>query len=134
MRVDPCVISGCILADLYDLVPITVFVIFLILITHSCVSSNFRFPPPTMAADEAQLEEVRVREKQAAEQEKQRIVEFEGYLAAATSKHQITEANSLLLAQLTTMDPKFVTVPVLVSAFVRMILTLFTRKEKCSLP
>ena len=42
---------------------------------------------------------------QVAEQEKQLILEFESHLAAATSKVMITESNSLLIAQLTTMDP-----------------------------
>ena len=37
--------------------------------------------------------------------EKQQILEFEGHLAAATSKVTITEANSHLLDQLTLIDP-----------------------------
>ncbi|XP_060583813.1 integrator complex subunit 1-like [Ruditapes philippinarum] len=40
-----------------------------------------------------------------AQKEKQEILEFEGYLAASTTKVTITEANSLLIAQLTSMDP-----------------------------
>lgn len=40
------------------------------------------------------------------QQERQQILEFETHLAAATSKVTITEANSLLISQLTTMDPK----------------------------
>ena len=43
---------------------------------------------------------------QIGELEKQEILEFEGHLAAASSKVAITEANSLLLTQLTTMDPR----------------------------
>ena len=43
---------------------------------------------------------------QFAQQERQQILEFESHLAAATSKVTITEANSLLISQLTTMDPK----------------------------
>ncbi|KAK2152727.1 hypothetical protein LSH36_320g00001 [Paralvinella palmiformis] len=69
------------------------------------MTSNFRFPPPTMATEEKTIEEIKNREKQLSELEKQQILEFEGHLAAATSKKQITEANSLLLSQLTTMDP-----------------------------
>ncbi|ELT96897.1 hypothetical protein CAPTEDRAFT_224526 [Capitella teleta] len=69
------------------------------------MTNTFRFPPPTMASDDMQLEEIRQREKQTAEVEKQRILEFEVHLAAASSKQQITEANSLLLPQLTSMDP-----------------------------
>ena len=45
---------------------------------------------------------------QFAQQERQQILEFESHLAAATSKVTITEANSLLISQLTTMDPKLV--------------------------
>ena len=39
---------------------------------------------------------------------KQQILEFEGHLAAATSKQHINEANSLLISQLTRMEPELV--------------------------
>jgi integrator complex subunit 1 len=70
------------------------------------MTNTFRFPPPTMALDDTQLDEIRQQERQAAEVEKQCIIEFEGHLAAASSNKQINESNSLLLAQLTSMDPK----------------------------
>ncbi|CAG2249830.1 INTS1 [Mytilus edulis] len=57
---------------------------------------NYVFPPPTTV----------VEDKTIGEQEKQQILEFESHLAAASSKVTITEANSLLIAQLTSMDPK----------------------------
>ncbi|KAK3090472.1 hypothetical protein FSP39_012133, partial [Pinctada imbricata] len=69
------------------------------------MTGNYNFPPPTMATDGKAVEELRQREKQVHEHEKQLILEFEGHLAAATSKVTITESNSLLVKQLTTMEP-----------------------------
>ncbi|KAL3877747.1 hypothetical protein ACJMK2_035409 [Sinanodonta woodiana] len=69
------------------------------------MTNNNRFPPPTTATDENMIEEIRSRERQVAEQEKQEILEFESYLAASTTKVTITEANSHLISQLTTLDP-----------------------------
>ncbi|XP_061168184.1 integrator complex subunit 1-like [Saccostrea echinata] len=69
------------------------------------MTGNFAFPPPTMADGELTVDDIRNKEKQFAQQEKQQILEFESHLAAATSKVTITEANSLLISQLTTMDP-----------------------------
>ncbi|XP_056018068.1 integrator complex subunit 1-like isoform X2 [Ostrea edulis] len=69
------------------------------------MTGNFAFPPPTMADDELSVEDISNKEKQFAQQERQQILEFETHLAAATSKVTITEANSLLISQLTTMDP-----------------------------
>ncbi|XP_048256851.1 integrator complex subunit 1-like [Haliotis rufescens] len=69
------------------------------------MTNNFKFPPPTTATDDKVIEEIKNRERQIAQQEVQQILEFESHLAAATSKVTITEANSLLLDQLTTMDP-----------------------------
>lgn len=51
------------------------------------------------------MDDIRNKEKQFTQQERQQILEFETHLAAATSKVTITEANSLLISQLTTMDP-----------------------------
>ncbi|XP_052774424.1 integrator complex subunit 1-like [Mya arenaria] len=69
------------------------------------MTNNYKFPPPTTAVDDAAIEEVRARERQLSEQEKQEILEFEGHLAASTTKVTITEANSLLIAQLKSMTP-----------------------------
>lgn len=62
------------------------------------------FPPPTIASGD-QADELRAKELQVASLEKQAILDFEMHLAAATNKATITESNSLLLAQLITMDP-----------------------------
>nr|CAD7453362.1 unnamed protein product [Timema tahoe] len=51
------------------------------------------------------VEEAKTKELQVASQEKQQILEFESYLAAASTKQTITEQTSLLLTQLITMDP-----------------------------
>jgi len=45
-----------------------------------------------------------------AEYIKQQVLEFESHLAAATSKQQITESTSLLISQLTRMEPTYVNV------------------------
>nr|CAD7403102.1 unnamed protein product [Timema poppensis] len=65
---------------------------------------HFSYPPPTMAAGDM-VEEAKTKELQVASQEKQQILEFESYLAAASTKQTITEQTSLLLTQLITMDP-----------------------------
>ena len=62
------------------------------------------FPPPTIASGD-QADELRAKELQVSSLEKQAILDFEMHLAAATNKATITESNSLLLAQLITMDP-----------------------------
>ena len=66
--------------------------------------SNYVYPPPTMVVEES-LDEILNQDRQMAEVEKQRILEFEVYLAAATTKKTITVDTSLLISQLTTMDP-----------------------------
>jgi len=60
--------------------------------------SHFTYPPPTIAMGE-QVEEARAKELQIAALEKQQILEFESYLAAASTKQTITEQTSLLLTQ-----------------------------------
>ncbi|XP_077980803.1 integrator complex subunit 1-like [Glandiceps talaboti] len=70
-----------------------------------CMTNHFSFPPPTMATDERTVEEIRSRELQLAQMEKQEILEFESHLAAASTRMHIDESSSLLLAQLTSMDP-----------------------------
>ncbi|KAL4240200.1 Integrator complex subunit 1 [Mactra antiquata] len=69
------------------------------------MTSNYKFPPPTTAVDDSVIEEIRSKEIQVAQKEKQEILEFEGHLAASSTKVTITEANSLLIAQLTSMAP-----------------------------
>ena len=46
-----------------------------------------------------QVEETKAKELQIASLEKQQILEFETYLAAASTKQTITEQTSLLLSQ-----------------------------------
>jgi integrator complex subunit 1 len=48
------------------------------------------------------MEEIMAKERQLAAREKELILEFEGHLAAASSKNLITEKNSLLLSQVIT--------------------------------
>jgi integrator complex subunit 1 len=48
------------------------------------------------------------RELQISQREKQEILAFEGHLAAASTKQTITESSSLLLSQLTSLDPQYV--------------------------
>lgn len=48
------------------------------------------------------------RELQISQREKQEILAFEGHLAAASTKQTITESSSLLLSQLTSLDPQCV--------------------------
>lgn len=69
-----------------------------------CITNHFQFPPPTMSMGEG-AEEARSKELQVAALEKQQILEFESYLAAASTKQTITEQTSLLLSQLITLDP-----------------------------
>ncbi|XP_050427828.1 integrator complex subunit 1 isoform X2 [Adelges cooleyi] len=57
-----------------------------------CITNNFNFPP---FLEDLQIQSV----------EKQKILEFESYLAAASTKATITEQTSLLLSQLMGMDP-----------------------------
>lgn len=47
------------------------------------------------------------RELQTSQREKQEILAFEGHLAAASTKQTITESSSLLLSQLTSLDPQY---------------------------
>lgn len=64
------------------------------------ITNHFEFPPPTKRADD-----LAIRELQLAAFEKQEILQFESYLAAASTKVAINESNSLLLSKLITMDP-----------------------------
>ncbi|KAL1124337.1 hypothetical protein AAG570_000966 [Ranatra chinensis] len=62
------------------------------ILMEMCITSHFAFP---QGFDELQLLAL----------EKQKILEFESHLAAASTKMEITEQTSLLLSQLVTMDP-----------------------------
>lgn len=73
-----------------------------------CITNHFVFPPPTLAVGD-KADEIKAREMQIAQIEKQKILEFETHLAAASTKVTITESNSLLLSKLITMDPGGVT-------------------------
>ncbi|XP_071035573.1 integrator complex subunit 1-like [Parasteatoda tepidariorum] len=69
-----------------------------------CITNQFVFPPPTMALGE-KADEIRSRELQMSQMEKDQILIFETHLAAASTKVTITESNSLLLSKLISMDP-----------------------------
>ncbi|CAL1270879.1 unnamed protein product [Larinioides sclopetarius] len=69
-----------------------------------CITNQFVFPPPTMALGE-KAEEIRSRELQMSQIEKEEILLFESHLAAASTKVTITESNSLLISKLISMDP-----------------------------
>ncbi|XP_048575697.1 integrator complex subunit 1 [Nematostella vectensis] len=69
------------------------------------LTNNFVFPPPTSAATGDERDQITAQDVQIAQLEKEDILEFETHLAAATTGVTITESNSLLLAQLTSMDP-----------------------------
>ncbi|KAL3270064.1 hypothetical protein HHI36_009122 [Cryptolaemus montrouzieri] len=72
------------------------------MLMEMCITNHFSFPPPTMAVSE---EEFQGREQQILVLEKQKILEFETHLAAASTKVEITEQNSLLLPQLMELRP-----------------------------
>ena len=65
------------------------------------ITNHFEFPPPTTQKDDDLIN----RELQISAYEKQQILQFESYLAAASTKVQINETNSLLLSKLITLDP-----------------------------
>ncbi|XP_008559998.1 integrator complex subunit 1 [Microplitis demolitor] len=69
-----------------------------------CITNHFSYPPPTLALPEI-IEQERAKEMQREAREKLEILEYESHLAAASTKVQISESNSLLLSQLITMDP-----------------------------
>ncbi|KAK8758150.1 hypothetical protein V5799_004219, partial [Amblyomma americanum] len=50
-----------------------------------CITNHFVFPPPTLAVGE-KADEIKAREMQIAQVEKQKILEFETHLAAASTK------------------------------------------------
>ncbi|XP_078691976.1 integrator complex subunit 1-like [Branchiostoma floridae x Branchiostoma belcheri] len=68
------------------------------------MTNDYDWPPGTLATEEKKAELIN-KELQICELEKQEILEFESHLAAASTKVSITEANSLLISQLISMDP-----------------------------
>ncbi|KAI8492608.1 Integrator complex subunit 1 [Branchiostoma belcheri] len=71
------------------------------------MTNDYDWPPGTLATEEKKAELIN-KELQICELEKQEILEFESHLAAASTKVSITEANSLLISQLISMDPRYV--------------------------
>lgn len=69
------------------------------------MTNNYSYPPCTVADEETKTEMIS-RELQISQKERQEILAFESHLAAASTKQTITENNSLLLSQLTSLDPK----------------------------
>ncbi|TRY54796.1 hypothetical protein DNTS_001767 [Danionella cerebrum] len=69
------------------------------------MTNNYSYPPCTVADDDTKTEMIN-RELQISQKERQEILAFESHLAAASTKQTITENNSLLLSQLTSLDPK----------------------------
>ncbi|KPP72873.1 integrator complex subunit 1-like, partial [Scleropages formosus] len=69
------------------------------------MTNNYSYPPCTVADEETKTEMIS-RELQISQREKQEILAFESHLAAASTKQTITESNSLLLSQLTSLDPQ----------------------------
>ncbi|XP_015789490.1 integrator complex subunit 1 [Tetranychus urticae] len=73
----------------------------LALLIEMCITNHFEFPPATRQNEDLKANELRI-----VGIEKQQILQFESHLAAASSKRQITEGNSLLLSKLITFDPQ----------------------------
>ncbi|XP_054616240.1 integrator complex subunit 1 isoform X2 [Dunckerocampus dactyliophorus] len=69
------------------------------------MTNNYTYPPCTVADDDTKTDMIS-RELQISQREKQEILAFESHLAAASTKQTITESNSLLLSQLTSLDPQ----------------------------
>ncbi|XP_074866589.1 integrator complex subunit 1 isoform X2 [Carettochelys insculpta] len=69
------------------------------------MTNNYSYPPCTLTDEETRNEMIN-RELQISQREKQEILAFEGHLAAASTKQTITESSSLLLSQLTSLDPQ----------------------------
>ncbi|KAF7987873.1 hypothetical protein HCN44_003736 [Aphidius gifuensis] len=69
-----------------------------------CITNHFSYSSSTMALPEIIEAEI-AKELQIETLEKQDILEYESHLAAASTKVQISETNSLLLSQLINMDP-----------------------------
>lgn len=66
------------------------------------ITNTFEFPPSMSSVSDDLL----ANELATLNVERQQVLKFESHLAAATSKTQITESNSLLLSKVITLDPK----------------------------
>ena len=66
------------------------------------ITNTFEFPPSMSSISD----DLMANELATLNIERQQVLKFESHLAAATSKTQITEANSLLLSKVITLDPK----------------------------
>lgn len=75
------------------------------MVMEMVMTNNFSYPPCTVTDEETRTELIN-RELQISQREKQEILAFESHLAAASTKQTITESNSLLLSQLTSLDPQ----------------------------
>lgn len=74
------------------------------MLIEMCITNSFTFPPPTLATGE-RTDEILAKERQTAATEVRHIIEYETVLAAASTGQTITESNSLLLAQLISLQP-----------------------------
>nr|XP_034987340.1 integrator complex subunit 1 [Zootoca vivipara] len=75
------------------------------MLMEMAMTNNYSYPPCTLTDEETRTEMIS-RELQISQREKQEILAFEGHLAAASTKQTITESSSLLLSQLTSLDPQ----------------------------
>ncbi|XP_062999601.1 integrator complex subunit 1 [Elgaria multicarinata webbii] len=75
------------------------------MLMEMAMTNNYSYPPCTLTDEETRTEMIN-RELQISQREKQEILAFEGHLAAASTKQTITESSSLLLSQLTSLDPQ----------------------------
>ncbi|KAF5307904.1 hypothetical protein FQR65_LT06471 [Abscondita terminalis] len=71
-----------------------------------CITNHFSFPPPTMTSGGDNIDDYSSKELQNTALERQKIIEFESHLAAASTKVEITEQTSLLLSQLMELKPQ----------------------------
>lgn len=75
------------------------------MLMEMAVTNNYSYPPCTLTDEESRTEMIN-RELQVSQREKQEILAFEGHLAAASTRQTITESSSLLLSQLTSLEPQ----------------------------
>ncbi|XP_043311851.1 integrator complex subunit 1 isoform X1 [Cervus canadensis] len=75
------------------------------MLMEMAMTNNYSYPPCTLTDEESRAEMIS-RELQVSQREKQEILAFEGHLAAASTRQTITESSSLLLSQLTSLEPQ----------------------------
>uniref|UniRef100_A0A915IFF1 DUF3677 domain-containing protein n=1 Tax=Romanomermis culicivorax TaxID=13658 RepID=A0A915IFF1_ROMCU len=76
------------------------------LLMQMLMIEDYNFPPLSDSVNGMSGEQIKLKDLQVSELEKQEILELENHLAAATTKQIISENNSHLLAQLMRCDPK----------------------------